>query len=95
MTRTIRIEGALDAARIQASRRMLDQFAAEEADLFIDMTDCDFLDSSGVGAVVFVYKRKLARGYIVRMTNLTGQPLSLLRHLGIANLLAADERTAA
>lgn len=95
MTRTIRIEGALDAARIEASRRMLDGFAAEEADLVIDMADCDFLDSSGVGAVVFVYKRKLARGYVVRMTNLAGQPLSLLRHLGIADLLSADKRAAA
>ena len=95
MTRTIRIEGALDAARIEATRRMLDDYAAEESDLIIDMAECDFLDSSGVGAVVFVYKRKLARGYVVRMVNLAGQPQSLLRHLGIANLLAADKRAAA
>ncbi|MEZ5792689.1 MAG: STAS domain-containing protein [Nitratireductor sp.] len=95
MNRTITIEGELDAARVETLRKTLDELAADNSDLTIEMSRCTFLDSSGVGAVVFIYKRKLARGYKLRLSGLGGQPQKLLRHLGIASLLAENNRSAA
>jgi len=90
MTDRLVINGALDAARVNAMRSELDDHAQREDDLVIDMAGCEFLDSSGVGAIVFIYKRKRARGYQVAIEGLTGQPLKLLRHLGIAGLLGSN-----
>ena len=95
MKNILKIETALDAAAVQVMRTQLDMLAMQEADLAIDMTGCNFLDSSGVGAIVFLYKRKLAKGYVVSLLGLQGQPLKLLRHLGIAGLLADRSRSAA
>ncbi|MFP1633353.1 STAS domain-containing protein [Zhengella sp. ZM62] len=95
MTRTITISGDLDAARITAMREDIDRVAAGDADVTLDMTQCRFIDSSGVGAIVYLHKRMRARGYRVSLSGLDGQPLKLLRHLGIAGLLAAGSRSAA
>ena len=66
-----------------------------EDDIEIDMSACSFLDSSGVGAIVFLYKRKRARGFVVTLNGLSGQPLKLLRHLGVAGLLTDPRKNAA
>lgn len=95
MKRQITIDGDLDAERVEKMRKTLDELANDNSDLAIDMSKCTFLDSSGVGAIVYVYKRKLARGYSVRLQGLAGQPQKLLRHLGIASLLADADRNAA
>lgn len=94
MKEKITLSGDLDAARVETIRTTLDELATNNSDLVLDLTDCTFLDSSGVGAIVFIYKRKLARGYTVRLAGLSGQPQKLLRHLGIASLLA-DTKNAA
>ncbi|MCB1425829.1 MAG: STAS domain-containing protein [Zhengella sp.] len=95
MTKTITMSGDLDAARITVLRPEIDAIAAGDSDVTIDMSQCRFIDSSGVGAIVFLHKRMRSRGYRVRLSNLHGQPLKLLRHLGIAGLLSADDRSAA
>ncbi len=95
MTSTLEIKGDFDAARVAAMRASLDQMADEDTDLVLDLSECRFIDSSGVGAIVFLYKRKRARGYRVTAQGLDGHPLRLLRHLGIAGLLAGANRKAA
>ncbi|PHP67443.1 anti-anti-sigma factor [Zhengella mangrovi] len=95
MPTTITIEGDLDAARIATMRPEMDFIAGSDADVLFDMTRCRFIDSSGVGAIVYLHKRMRARGYRIRLEGLQGQPLKLLRHLGIAGLLSGDARTAA
>lgn len=95
MTETLAITGALDAARIQAMRPELDAIAEIEDDIEIDMSACSFLDSSGVGAIVFLYKRKRAHGFVVTLNGLSGQPMKLLRHLGVAGLLTDPRKNAA
>lgn len=95
MNKTITITGDLDAAMISGMRADIDIVAACDADVTIDMSQCRFIDSSGVGAIVYLHKRMRARGYRVSLSGLEGQPLKLLRHLGIAGLLSAGGRTAA
>lgn len=95
MNRTITITADLDAASVAAMREEIDAIAAGDADVIIDMSQCRFIDSSGVGAIVYLHKRMRTRGYRVQLSGLQGQPLKLLRHLGIAGMLSADDRTAA
>lgn len=95
MTAKLVIDGDFDAAKVEKMRDELDQIAEGDADLEIDMTRSRFLDSSGVGAIVFLYKRMKARGYTVCVGGLDGQPLKLLTHLGVAGLLSPRGQRAA
>lgn len=95
MTTTFAIIGDFDAAKVDTLRSELDTLAAGDHDLVVDLTQSRFLDSSGVGAIVFLYKRLKARGYGVALSGAEGQPLKLLTHLGIAGLLSPGARRAA
>jgi anti-anti-sigma factor len=86
----IKIEEDFDAAAVSQMRGELDRFALITDDLEIDMTKVRFMDSSGVGAIVFLFKRCRTRGYKIECTGLQGQPLKLLQHLGIAALVTSN-----
>ncbi len=90
MTYQIRIEEDFDASAVSQMRSDLDRFALISDDLEIDMTKVRFMDSSGVGAIVFLFKRCRTRGYKIECTGLQGQPLKLLQHLGIAALVTSN-----
>lgn len=90
MTYILKIESDLDAAAVEMMRNELDELARMDDDLEIDMRQVRFLDSSGVGAIIFLFKRCKARGYRIELTGLVGQPLKLLHHLGIVHLLASS-----
>ena len=95
MTYQVKIEEDLDANTVEAMRGELDRLATLTDDLEIDMTRVRFMDSSGIGAVIFLFKRCRARGYKISVTGLNGQPLKLMQHLGIASLVSAQERQVA
>jgi anti-anti-sigma factor len=90
MTYQIKIEEDFDAAAVSHMRNELDRLALISDDLEIDMTKVRFMDSSGVGAIVFLFKRCRSRGYKIECTGLQGQPLKLLQHLGIATLVTPN-----
>lgn len=89
MTYILKIDNDLDAAVVETMREELNELACINDDLELDMRKVRFLDSSGVGAIIFLFKRCRARGYRIELTGLAGQPLKLLQHLGIVNMLAA------
>lgn len=95
MTYQVRITEDLDANTVETMREELDRLASVTDDLEIDMTRVRFLDSSGVGAIIFLFKRCRARGYKIAVTGLSGQPLKLMQHLGIADLVSASPRQVA
>lgn len=95
MTYQVKIEEDLDASAVETMREELDYLASVTDDLEIDMSHVRFLDSSGVGAIIFLFKRSRARGYKISVTGLGGQPLKLMQHLGIADLVAAPARQVA
>jgi anti-anti-sigma factor len=90
MTYQIKIDEDFDASAVSQMRSELDRFALISDDLEIDMTKVRFMDSSGVGAIVFLFKRCRTRGYKIECIGLQGQPLKLLQHLGIAALVTSD-----
>lgn len=55
---------------------------SEQSNVVLDFSDTTFIDSSGIGAMVFLYKRIEKKGQTLSLLNVSGQPhklMSLLR----------------
>ncbi|MBB1303019.1 STAS domain-containing protein [Pseudoalteromonas sp. SR44-5] len=53
--------------------------------VILDFTKTEFIDSSGIGAIVFLYKRIEKQSNKLSLLNVTGQPFKLM------NLLRVDK----
>jgi anti-anti-sigma factor len=84
----LRLEGALDALSTPASRTALDTLVNDRrSPVAIDMSALSSIDSSGVGAVVSLYKRVVAQGGRLSVQGLSGQPLAIFQLLRLDRLL--------
>lgn len=87
VARVVRIDGDMDAAAMKAQRPMFEELAECADDVVLDMSSVGFIDSSGVGAIVFLYKRMLASNRKLKLQKLGGQPHQLLTYLRLADLV--------
>ena len=87
MVRVFKIDGDMDAAAMKEQRPMFETLADCGDDVVIDMSDVEFIDSSGVGEIVFLYKRLLAANHKLKLQRLGGQPHQLLTYLRLADLV--------
>jgi anti-sigma B factor antagonist len=79
---TVRFEGALDALTVSDLREVIAEVLAERPnDVVVDLGLVTLLDSSGVGAIVSLFKRLNAQGGAMRLTGAHGQPLAVLELL--------------
>lgn len=76
----------MDAAGVQSARADFDVLAAANQNVTFDMTNVDFMDSPGVGALVYVFKRVRARGHNIAVINLNGQPKQLFEDLRLSRV---------
>jgi len=87
----LHLRGGLDG---DASRDLRDGLAAlaavEAREVVIDLSNVTFIDGSGLGALSFLFKRLSARGRRLTVEGVSGQPLAMLRHLGLASLLGLE-----
>lgn len=90
MSRILKIENDMDAVAMAAMRVTFDTLAEERENVEIDMQSVEFIDSSGVGGLVFLYKRLLSAGRRLTLNNVSGQPLRLLTHLRMQGLIASS-----
>lgn len=82
--RVLPITGQFDAMAVKKLRPSFSDIAEkEQRDVRLDLTNVSFIDSSGIGAIVFMYKRVAARDRTLTITGLHGQPLELIRFLRI------------
>ena len=85
---TLRIVGELDAV---TTRDLLPSIAALLAErhprVVVDMSGLRLIDSSGVGVVVFLYKKAKAYGGVVTVRGLRDQPLSIFKLLRLDRVL--------
>lgn len=78
----LEIEGALDALTVPDIRPVIDALIADEvAQVTIDLSKVTLVDSSGVGAVVSLFKRLKARGGNLTVVGARDQPLAVLKLL--------------
>ncbi|MCA1664348.1 MAG: STAS domain-containing protein [Myxococcales bacterium] len=78
----LRISGSLDALSTPEMRPTIDSLVAEKRPkITVDLSDLRLIDSSGVGAIVSLYKRMRALGAKVEVVGLKDQPLAIFRLL--------------
>jgi anti-sigma B factor antagonist len=79
---TLHIRGELDALSAGELRPLLDRVVEEgRRNVTVDLSQLRLVDSSGVGALVSLYKRVRASGGQVSFVNVTAQPLVIFKLL--------------
>ena len=82
-TRLLTLQGELDALACDDLTPVLEQMPGEYQDVLVDLTAVPFIDSSGIGALIFLYKRLADHGCYLHLVCQPGQPRELLRLLHI------------
>lgn len=84
---TVKITGELDVTSVAGLRAILDPVVDQAPDgLVVDMADVRLIDSSGVGVLVYLYRRVSASGRPFAVRGATQQPLSILRLMKLDHL---------
>lgn len=84
----VHLHADLDALLAPKARRVFSQILNEAPrDILIDFSSVNFIDSSGLGALVFLYKRLSCDGYELAFTGLHNQPEELLKTLNIDKII--------
>ncbi len=87
---TVTIEGALDAVSTPDIRPLIEAIVAERrTKVVVDLSRLRLIDSSGVGAVVSLYKRVRADGGEVTVEGLRDQPLAIFKLLRLERIMSA------
>jgi anti-sigma B factor antagonist len=85
---TLRIEGELDAVSIPDVRPTIDILISERpARIVVDLSRLRLIDSSGVGALVFLYKKAKEYGGVMTVQGVRDQPLSIFKLLRLDRVL--------
>jgi len=78
----LHIRGELDALSCSEIRPVLDSIVENGSrSVMVNLSELRLIDSSGVGAIVSLYKRVRANGGDVRFVGVTAQPLVIFRLL--------------
>jgi anti-sigma B factor antagonist len=81
-----------DAANVAFMRTEFERLASASDHVVVDLARTEELDGSGVGAMVFAFKRLQSRGLRLSIRSASGQPLNLLNASGLLRTLSAETR---
>jgi anti-anti-sigma factor len=88
----LRLPARLDADSVARLRPQLDAIVANANDeVVVDLEQVAELDAAGLGAIVFLHKRLLARGRSLVLTSVSGEPAELLRALRVNRVIPMIE----
>jgi anti-sigma B factor antagonist len=91
----LRIAGDLDVVALSELRPAVDGIAGRQPPrVVVDLSALRLIDSSGVGAIVSLYKAVHAYGGSLAITGAQGQPLAILRLLRLDRLLSDPDNLA-
>jgi len=86
------IEGDLDAVTVSDLRAEIEKLLMRQIGrVEVDLSQLRMLDSSGVGALVSLYKQVRARGGEVVVLGLRDQPLAIFRLLRLDRVMVGAE----
>lgn len=91
-TLMLKLAGEMDAAGCALVRDDLEEIvsSAPQQGLVLDISAVTFLDSSGIGMIVFLFKRLKADGRSFRIVNVGGQPRELMQLLRIEKAIPVN-----
>tara|TARA_B100001059_G_C17823001_1_gene579500 strand:+ start:2707 stop:3108 length:402 start_codon:yes stop_codon:yes gene_type:complete len=93
-TLTLSIFGNLDAAGSRDAQTDIDDVISNDGhqEIEVDFSQVQFLDSSGVGAIVYMFKRLTERERNMRLENVSGQPLEIMNLLRIGHAIPVNSK---
>lgn len=93
-TLTLSIFGDLDAAGSRDAQTDIDDVISNDGhqEIEVDFSQVQFLDSSGVGAIVYMFKRLTERERNMRLENVSGQPLEIMNLLRIGHAIPVNSK---
>jgi anti-sigma B factor antagonist len=83
-----------DATQVAYMRTEIERLATATDHVVVDLARTEELDGSGIGAMVYAFKRLEARGLRLSIRSASGQPLNLLHTSGLLRTLSAEARAA-
>ena len=85
----IKLRGEMDAGGCIQIRPEIENLINMDncSNMALDLAQVSFLDSSGVGLIVFLYKRLKAKGCSLEVHSVQGQPLELIELLRIDKVI--------
>lgn len=88
----IQLSGDFDAHGCKQVREQLESIieSCVSKNISIDLHQVSFIDSSGLGAIVFLFKRIRAIDGNLKITRVTGQPMELLKLLRVDEVIPVE-----
>jgi anti-sigma B factor antagonist len=88
---TLRIEGELDALSVVELRPIITKISEDRPSrVLVDLSHLRLIDSSGVGAIVALFKAVRAYDGTLSVLGVHGQPLAILRLLRLDRVLLRE-----
>lgn len=80
----LKVGGRLDTVESAAARpAVLGLIDSEIKEVVMDLGECTFLDTAGIGILMLLHKRLLTSGRRLRLFGLHGQPRHLITFLSV------------
>ncbi|MGL4753341.1 MAG: STAS domain-containing protein [Aeromonadaceae bacterium] len=77
------LDGELDADACEALTPLVESLPDDASEVVLDLTDVPFVDSSGIGLLIFLFRRLHHHHVPLSLVCPQGQPMSMLRVLRI------------
>jgi len=78
------LEGEFDAQFVKEGEEEFKEFVEENSsNIIVDLSNVTFIDSSGIGVLVFYYKRLKSQKRKLVLIGANGQPLKIMKMLRI------------
>ncbi len=92
---SLTVYGDFDATASKEAQVCIDNLLNSDShpEIAIDLEHVDFLDSSGIGAIVYFYKRLVENERSLRIDNVHGQPLKMMELLRIGHAIPLNAST--
>jgi anti-sigma B factor antagonist len=88
------LQGDFDALGARSVRPLFEDLAKHETgDVVVDFRAVEFIDASGVGALVFLHKRLVASDRALQIVGAEGQPRELLELLRLDKVIPVNQST--
>lgn len=94
--REMRVEGELDLSVADQFKKRLEAAAVDDVEVLVCLERCDFIDSTGIAAIVVAHKLMASKGRRLLVCSPTGQVSRILALTGLddAGLVYASTDTA-
>mgnify|MGYP000225467969 CR=1 FL=1 len=91
----LELYGEMDAPGCTQLRPLLEKLvsAKESYNVLLDLSEVNFIDSSGIGAIVFLFKRLKAQGQSLVIRGVHGQPRELMELLHVGSAIPVSVGT--